>query len=137
MEALLATQVRANMGSFIDTVVREKPQAVRRNRDVIVAASIDQMRFFLSAYDLKFEYEQDENNRFAGSVEEIAFIVGDGETLDELRLDLARQLVEYAHDYFNDYIRYYNAPNTRSHAPYVFRVLLEDDIDAVSHMLHG
>ncbi|HZG85666.1 hypothetical protein [Paenibacillus sp.] len=137
MEALLATQVRANMGGFIDTVVREKPQAIRRNRDVIVAASRDHMRFFLSAYELNFEYEQDEDGRYAGSIKEIDFIVADGATLEELRLELAQQLVEYAQDYFNEYVRYTNAPNTRGHAPYVLRVLLEDDVKAVSRLLHG
>ncbi|MFS0725690.1 hypothetical protein [Paenibacillus sp. 1P07SE] len=46
MEALLATQVRANMSAFIDNVVREKPQAIRRNRDVIVAdgATLEELR---------------------------------------------------------------------------------------------
>lgn len=135
MEVLLATQVRANMGSFIDTVVREKPQAIRRNRDVIIAASRDQMRSLLSAYELNFEYEQDEDGLFAGSIEEIDFIVADGQTLEELRLALAQQLIEYAQDYFNDYARYTAAPNTRMHAPYILRVLLEDDAEAVSLLL--
>lgn len=137
MEALLATQVRANMGGFIDTVVREKPQAVRRNRDVIIATSREHMRFILSAYELNFEYEQDEDGRFVGSIEEIDFIVADGETLEELRMELARQLVEYAKDYFADYSRYTAAPNTRIHAPYILRVLLEDDTESVARLLHG
>lgn len=137
MEALLATQVRANLGGFIDTVVREKPQAVRRNRDVIVAASREQMKFFLSVYELNFEYEQDEDGRFAGSIKEIDFIVADGESLEQLRMELACQLVEYANDYFADYSRYAVAPNTRVHAPYILRVLLEDDTESVACLLHA
>lgn len=137
MEALLATQVRANMGGFIDSVVREKPQAVRRNRDVIVATSRDHMKFLLSAYELTFEYEQDEDGRYAGSIEQIDFIVADGQDVQELRMDLARQLIDYAKDYEADYTRYFTAPNTRKHAPYVLRVLLEDDIELVARMLLG
>jgi hypothetical protein len=137
MKALLATQVRANMGGFIDSVVREKPQAVRRNRDVIVATSRDHMKFLLSAYELTFEYEQDEDGRCAGSIEQIDFIVADGQDVQELRMELARQLIDYAKDYEADYIRYFTAPNTRKHAPYVLRVLLEDDIELVARMLLG
>jgi predicted RNase H-like HicB family nuclease len=137
METLLATHVRANMGEFIDTVVREKPQAVRRNRDVIVATSREQMKLFLSVYELNFEYEQDEDGRFAGSMEEVDVIVADGESLEELKLELAHQLVEYAKDYFAEYSRYTAAPNTRIHAPYIFRVLLEDDVESVARLLHG
>lgn len=95
------------------------------------------MRFFLSAYELNFEFEQDEEGRFAGSIEEIDFIVADGESLEELKMELVRQLAEYAKDYFADYSRYTAAPNTRNHAPYIFRVLLEDDAEAVARLLHG
>ncbi|MFD0712613.1 hypothetical protein [Paenibacillus sp. GCM10027626] len=135
METLLATQVRANMGSFIDTVVREKPQAVRRNRDVLVATSREQMKSFLSVYELNFEFKQDEDGRFAGSIKEVDFIVADGANMEELRMELAYQLVEYANDYFSDYSRYTAAPNTSAHAPYVLRVLLEENTDSVARLL--
>ena len=117
--------------------MEEKPLAVRRNRDIIFAASREHMRFFLTAYELHFEYEQDQDGRYAGSIEEIDFIVADGASVEELRLELARQLVEYAEDYIADYPRYFNAPNTKVHAPYIVRVLLEDDIESVAGLLQG
>ncbi|MDQ0062167.1 hypothetical protein [Paenibacillus harenae] len=61
---LNATEVRANFGGFIDTIVREKPQAIKRNRDVIMAFSKQQMKELLSVYELTFEYEQDEDGRY-------------------------------------------------------------------------
>ncbi|WP_239004648.1 hypothetical protein [Paenibacillus tepidiphilus] len=135
METLLATQVRANMSEFIDTVVREKPLAIRRNRDVIVAASMDQMKFYLSVYHLTLEYEQDEDGLYAGSIEEVDNIVAEGESLQDLRMELARQLMEYAQDYFADYSRYSSAPNTRNHAPYMLRVMLENNIESVAELI--
>ena len=138
MESVLsATQVRANFGEFIDTVVREKPQLVKRNRDIIVATSVEQMRVLLSAYELNFEFEIDEDGKYAGSVEEIDFIVAEGNTAEELRKNLAFHLVEYANDFMSDYHRYTGAPNTRKHAPYILRIMLEDDVDAVASLLHG
>jgi predicted RNase H-like HicB family nuclease len=137
MQAVLnATQVRANFGEFIDTL-RERPQTVKRNRDIFISFSKQQMQELLEVYGFTFEYEEDEDGRYAGSIEQIDFIVADGEDLDELRLELARQLIEYAKDYEANYTRYFNAPNTRAHAPYVIRVLLEDDIEAVSRMFHA
>ena len=138
MEAVMsATHVRANFGEFIDSVVREKPQIVKRNRDMIIATSFPQMRILLSAYELNYEFEIDENGKYAGSIEEIEFIVADGGSAEELRLNLAQQLMEYAKDYMSDYTRYFNAPNTRIHAPYVLRILLEDDVTSVASLLHG
>src|SRR5665648_367270 len=99
MQAVLnATEVRANFGGFIDNVVHQRPQAIKRNRDDIVA---------------------------------------DGETLEELRIELAHHLVEYAVDYYADFNRYYNSTNCRSHANYILRVLLEDDPGIVLGMLHA
>ncbi len=134
---LNATDVRANFGGFIDTIVREKPQAIKRNRDVIMAFSKQQMKELLSVYELTFEYEQDEDDRYAGSIEQIEDLVADAQSLDELRIELARQLVEYAIEYEDNYLRYYNTPNRHKHAPYVLRVLLEDDIKAVARMFHA
>jgi predicted RNase H-like HicB family nuclease len=134
---LNATDVRANFGGFIDNIVREKPQAVKRNRDVIMAISKQQMKELLSVYELTIEYEQDEDGRYAGSLEQIEDVVADAETLEELRNELARHLVEYAIDYEANYSRYYNTPNRHRHAPYILRILLEDDIELVAQMLHA
>jgi len=134
---LNATEVRANFGGFIDTIVREKPQAIKRNRDVIMAFSKQQMKELLSVYELTFEYEQDEDGRYAGSVEQIDDIIADAETLEELKYELSKNLVEYAIDYESNYSRYYNTPNRHKHAPYILRVLLEEDIESVAQMFHA
>ncbi|XID92555.1 hypothetical protein ACF3MZ_29550 [Paenibacillaceae bacterium WGS1546] len=91
MQTILnATEVRANFGGFIDTIIREKPQAIKRNRDIIMAFSKQHIKELLSVYELTFEYEQDEDGRYAGSIEQIEDIVGDGATLEELRFELAQ-----------------------------------------------
>ncbi|MCB8817532.1 hypothetical protein [Desulfosporosinus shakirovi] len=138
MQALLsATEVRANFGGFIDDVVHQKPQVVKRNRDVIVALSQSYLKDTLSIYEFTIEFDQDEDGRYAGSIEQIPDIIADGATLDELRNELADHLIEYAKDYYADFSRYYNSTNRRSHANYILRVLLEDDLEAVVNMLHG
>lgn len=138
MKSILnATEVRANFGGFIDTIVREKPQAIKRNRDVIMAVSKQQMKEILSAYEMTFEYEQDEDGMYVGSIVQIDDIVADGKSLEQLKIELARHLIEYAYDYENNYQRYYHAPNRQKHAPYVMRVLLEDDVESIAGLLHA
>lgn len=138
METVLnATEVRANFGGFIDNVVRQKPQVVKRNRDVIVALSQESLKSALSIYEFTVEFEQDEEGYYAGSIEQIPDIVADGQTLEELRKNLANYLVEYARDYYADFNRYYNSPNRHSHAYYILRVLLEDNYEKVADMLHA
>ncbi|WP_245630276.1 hypothetical protein [Alicyclobacillus acidiphilus] len=129
--------VVSNFDEFFGATVSGQPQVVKQDGDVIVAISLGQMLGLLTTYPLKYEYEVDEDGRFAGSIREIEFIVADGATVEELRLNLANQLIEYANDYMSDFPRYFNAPNTRPHFPYALRVLLEDDIEAVASTLRS
>ncbi|RIV26436.1 hypothetical protein D2Q93_04515 [Alicyclobacillaceae bacterium I2511] len=86
---------------------------------------------------MNYEYEADEDGRYAGSIEEIEYIVADGANLEELRANLTHHLMDYVNDYMNEYQRYFNASNTKKHAPYVLRILFEDDAESVASMLHG
>lgn len=67
-------------------------------------------------------FEQDEDGIITGYIEGIDFIVADGQTPEELRLNLATQLINYAVDYITNYSRYSNAPNTSKHAPYILHI---------------
>ncbi|SHK58694.1 hypothetical protein [Alicyclobacillus tolerans] len=129
--------VVSNFDEFFDATVSGQPQVVKRDGDIIIVTSLNQMRELLTAYPLNYEYEVDEDGRFAGSICKIELIVADGATVEELRLNLANQLIEYANDYMSDFSRYFNAPNTRPHFPYALRVLLEDDIEAVASALRS
>ncbi|MGL4819985.1 MAG: hypothetical protein ACRC5C_08400 [Bacilli bacterium] len=132
-----ASDVRREFGKFIDDTVRIRPQAIKRNRDIIFSLSLEHFREVLSGYELTFEYEQDEDGRFVGVVDQIDDIVADGESLEELKYELARHLIAYAHDYYEDFEKYYRSPNRKRHFQYVIRILLEDDIEKVARLLHA
>lgn len=137
MQALLsATEVRANFGGFIDTVVREKPQFVKRNRDVITSVSVDHLKLILSAYEFTFEYEV-EDGKYLGSIEQIEDLISEADTLEEMKQDLAQQLIEYSQMFYDDFERFMAAPNRKAHAPYILRVLLYNDVSEVAELLHG
>ncbi|WP_438349419.1 hypothetical protein ACP8HI_01650 [Paenibacillus sp. FA6] len=137
MQSVLnATEVRANFGSFIDDVVREKPQFVKRNRDIITSFSLQQMKQLLEIYEFTVEFEE-EKGVFTGSIVQVEDIVSEAASLEELRNDLAEQLVDYASDFYDSYNEYLAAPNRKAHAPYILRVLLYNDVSEIAELLHG
>ena len=48
---------------------------------------------------------------------------------------LAKELIDYAEEYINDFRLYYNSPNRKNHFPYIYRVLLaSDDLEKVKRL---
>ncbi len=97
---------------------------------MVVAVARDQLDLLLSPYVLTVEYEVGEDGRYYGSFEEID-IVGEGETLEELKLSLANDVIEYAQEFWEDIDRYRHAPNRKAHYPIVFRIMLQDSPEGV------
>jgi uncharacterized protein YbcC (UPF0753/DUF2309 family) len=131
---LNATDVRKEWGSFIDTVVRLKPQFVKRNRDMFAALSLDHLELILSNYRFTMDYEQEEDGSYSGSLHQVD-IVANAENLNSLKTELAKALVEYAHDYIDEFHLYYNSPNRKAHFPYLIHVLIQSDIDNIVKLI--
>ncbi|ADG07556.1 conserved hypothetical protein [Kyrpidia tusciae DSM 2912] len=135
MSAVLnATEVRKDWGHFIDTVVRVRPQFVKRNRDRFAAVSIEHLRFLLSGYCFKMEYQQEDDGTFTGTLD-VFDIAANAPTVEELKRELAKEAVEYANEYMEEFQLYFNAPNRKHHAPYVLNVLIQDDLEGVVGLL--
>lgn len=135
MQAVLnATDVRKDWGQFIDGVVRNRPQFVKRNRDFFAALSVDQLAAVLEAYRFTLSYSQEQDGSFSGSLGEID-LVANAPTLSELKGSLAHELVEYANEYMNEYTLYANAPNRKQHLPYVLRVLIQTSEADVARLI--
>ena len=136
-DVLNATDVRADFSKFIDCVVHEKPRVFRRNRDTIMSFSAQHILDLLSTNQISMEFDKEDDGRYYGSLKQMGDIIGEGDTVEELRRDLAVQLVEYAQDYYDDFTRYYNASNRRSHLPFVLLTLFQDDTEGVVKLIHG
>lgn len=135
MEALAnATDVRKDWGHFIDTVVRVRPQFVKRNRDRFVVVSSEHLRVLLGAYRFKLEVVQEEDGSFSGSLDALD-LVANAPTIDNLKEELAHQMVEYANEYEDEFVLYFNAPNRRGHAPYVMNILVQDTVGDVADLI--
>jgi hypothetical protein len=126
MQTINATEVRNNFSFYIDTVIREKPIAVKRNRDVLLFFSDQIVKDLVR--DLTFQ--ADEDGTIVGTIEGFDLVV-EGKSEQEVIRKLAEDLLEYAQDYVNDFKLFYNAPNRKSHYPYVLKVLLASAIDEI------
>jgi hypothetical protein len=145
METLLnATDVRKDWGHFIDTVVRVGPQFIKRNRDTLVVIGADQLKELFASFRFKLDVEREENGSYSGTVNGLnntsttpttLDVVANAPTIDELKLALADELVEYAQEYSEEFALYFNASNRKSHAPYVMNILLQDNQHAVANLI--
>lgn len=129
-----ATDVRKDWGRFIDDVVRDGPRFVRRNRDSLVAIGTDQLKVILSTHRFHMEAVEEPDGSFSGSVQEID-VVASAPSPEALRNALAHELIDYALIYSERFAFHFNAPNRRSHAPYVLNILLQDDVEAVAALI--
>lgn len=129
-----ATDVRKDWGHFIDTVAHVRPQFVKRNRDTIVAVSTEHLKTLLGSYRFKLDLTKEANGSYSGSVD-LFDLATNAPTIDQLKLALAHELVDYAQEYVEEFALYFNAPNRRDHAPYVMHVLLQNDIPAVMNLI--
>jgi hypothetical protein len=91
---------------------------------------------FLSPYELTMEHEIGEDGRYYGSLEQID-VVGEGNSLEELKLALANDVIEYAQEYWENLERYIHAPNRKAHYPFVFRIMLQDNAEGVLNFIRG
>ena len=81
---------------------------------------------------------QDEHGDYVGTLQEINDIVATGATEQEVIADLASNLAEYAEEYLTDNFRlYFHSPNRRAHFPYVLKVAMQANQDAVVSLIHA
>lgn len=136
-ELLSATQVQNEFSQFVDSIIHQKPIAVKRNDDIFWSFSKQIAEELLAGYTLAIEYENEEDGSFFGSLVPLEDIVVHGKTMDDMIEDAAIQLVEYAQEYYQEFNKYYNAPNRRSHLPYILNVLSQNDIEGVKKLING
>lgn len=135
MEGVLnATDVRRDWGKFIDTIVHDKPKIVKRNRDLFLSLSIQQVMVLLKNFSFKAQYLEENDGTVTATLDNFDLVVNEKDEFSAKRA-LAQELIDYAKDYFNDFQLYFNAPNRQSHFPYILSVLMQEDLDGVINLI--
>ncbi len=136
VQALQATDVRNDWSQFIDGIVHGRPQVIKRNHDYILSLSVPQAKILVKNISFKAFFIKEDDGSTTAGLEEIDLCVNEHDEASALE-SLAKDLIDYAHDYFDNFQLYFNAPNRQQHFPYVLAVLLQDDPESVKRMIHA
>ena len=134
MYTVNATDARKHWSEIIDGVVRVKPTFIKRTRDCVVLANEELFAEVLSAYTFSAIRHDEDDGSVTLSLREID-LVENAPTESEAKLMLAKDILDYATDYYNDYAYWSSAPNRKSHIPYVLRAIMLGDIDKIGECI--
>lgn len=129
-----ATNVRKEWSSFCDTVIHKKPQFIKRTRDKMWFSNMETMIDILEAYQFTAVKYVEDDGSITLSLNEID-LVENGENESEARLCLARSILEYSIDFYNDYEVYSHSPNRKKHIPYIFKALILESPEKIGDIL--
>ncbi len=126
MDVLSATDVRKNWSVTLDKAIHEKPVYIKRTRDNLAIINIDTMKEALYGYRFTFRKYVEKDNSVTLSADKLDIVVNDkDEYLAEIAL--ARDIKEYAEDFYDNYAVWSVAPNRKAHIPYILKALMLDE----------
>ncbi len=129
-----ATKVRKEWSSVCDSVIHEKPKFIKRTRDKMWFSSLETMSEILSAYQFTAEKYSENNGSITLSLNEID-LAENGTDEQNARLNLAKSILEYSMEYYNNYELYSHSPNRKKHIPYIFKALIIDNPQEIGDMI--
>lgn len=134
MLTLNATDVRKGFSQTIDIAIRQKPQFIKRTRDYLFLADIKFLDNILSAYKFTANKFTEDDGSVSLSLNEID-LAENAETFDLAKKKLAKSIIEYAEDFYNEFSVWSIAPNRKKHIPFVFKALIIDDADKIGELI--
>ena len=138
MKAMNSTQVRSEWSSVVDSVVREKPILIKRTRDRMLLANVGLLSELLEVYTFHATLYDEKDGSVTISLDEID-IVENGKDEQDAKLKLAKSILDYSEDYYNDFT-YWSRGNRKAHTPYIFKALILGDIETIGGLIecrHG
>lgn len=134
MLTLNSTDVRNEWSTIIDSVIREKPKFIKRTRDYMFLTNINVLESILSAYSFTAQKFTEHDGSITLSLNEID-LVENGKNEHDTKMKLAKAIIEYSEDFYNEFTLWSTAPNRKSHIPYIFKVLIINDVNKIGDMI--
>lgn len=129
-----ATEVRKDWSLFFDRAVREKPVFIKRTRDSAILADLRFVSLLLESYTFECEKYVEVDGSITLSLN-VLDIVENAATEQEAKIELAKSILDYAKDFYEDYDYWSSAPNRKGHVPYVFKALLLNDTGKIGELV--
>lgn len=136
LNELQFTDARKDFSSMYNEVFNSyKPMIIKRKQaEEVLVLRTDLQKMLLSSFTLKPEIIHEDNGSMTLALDILEMYVNN-ETLEKALTDLAQDLKIYALDYLNRSQLFLNAPNRRSHFPYVLRILLCENDEEIRSLL--
>lgn len=134
MFVINATDARREWSSIVDSVVREKPQFIKRTRDCMVLSDIGFLENLLSAYTFTAERFIESDGSITLSLNEID-LVENGNTEEDAKQKLAKSILEFSEDFYRDFNYWGTSPNRKSQIPFIFKALILDDFNKIGEII--
>ncbi|MCL2217437.1 MAG: hypothetical protein FWB91_10530 [Defluviitaleaceae bacterium] len=129
MLAINATQARNEWSMVVDTVIREKPQFIKRTRDYMLLTDFSVLENLLSAYTFNAEALPEEDGTVTVTLDEIELAENGADQRAALK-KLACAILEYSEDYYKDFT-YWAKGSKVDHIPYIFKALMLNDVEKI------
>ncbi|MCR4441493.1 MAG: exoribonuclease R [Peptococcaceae bacterium] len=130
------TDARKEFSSLYDQVFNMyKPAIIKRKKsEEVMVLRVDQQKMLLSNFSLKPEIIKEDDSSITLALDDLE-LYSNGSNLDEAISGLVDDLKIYASDYIQRSQLFLNAPNRKSHFPYVLRVLLCETDEEIRQLL--
>jgi len=133
MLTINATTARNEWSSLVDTVIRERPAIIKKTRDYLFFSNMHVLENILAAYSFNAETLTEDDGSITISLDEID-LVENAPDAKEAVSKLARAILEYSEDYYNDF-SYWSRGDRKTHIPYVFKALILNNIDKIGGLI--
>lgn len=130
------TDARKEFSSLYDQVYNAfKPTIIKRKQsEEVLVLRVDLQKMLLSNYSLKPEIISEDDGSVTLALDELELYTN-SPTLEDAINELVNDLKYYASDYLQRSQLFLNAPNRRSHFPYILRILLCDSDEELRELL--
>ena len=134
MNKINVTDARKDMSSFFDSVIHEKPIILKRRKyeAVLAERSLLQMMLEYAKINVTCVQSKDKWVYRASTLD----VFGEGESKLDAENNLCEALLKYANDVYDNFMFYYYGQNIKSKLPYIFNILLCENIEDVKNILN-
>ena len=136
LDELQFTDARKEFTSMYNEVFNSyKPVIIKRKQaEEVLVLRTDLQKMLLSNFTLKPEILHEEDGSVTLALDTLEMYVN-GDTLDKAIIELVQDLKNYAQDFIDRSQLFLNAPNRKSHFPYVLRILLCENDEEIRSFL--
>lgn len=129
-----ATVVRKEWSAVCDSVIHNKPKFIKRTRDKMWLSNLETVLEILEVYYFTAQKFIEDDGTVTLSLNEID-LIENGKNEQEARLNLAKSILEYSMEYYNNYELYSHSPNRKKHIPYIFKALIVDNPEKIGEII--